>query len=320
MKMTRLQKAAAVMFCFFALTGGAGWAATELPLGCGTTSSYVYAFSVAMSEVINPKLKDIALYPESTAGSSAHYAMLKNEAVLMATGSIFTDYQALNGEGRFKEKHDEIRSMFPISLSVCQIVVRADSGINKMQDLNDKRVAIGGRGSPTSVMSENVLAALNINAKVSTSTHGEMIEMFQDGRADAIIYFGGAPYSGIIDVSSSTRVKLLGMTDEELEAVRKMMPALSVGSVSKEAYNFMDEDVKTVRSMITMLIHKSVSEKDAYAVTKCAFDNWGEIVKVVPAAAVVKPSDVAGMGFPLHPGALKWYAENGVEVPERLKK
>ncbi|MGB4438121.1 MAG: TAXI family TRAP transporter solute-binding subunit [Sedimentibacter sp.] len=292
---------------------------TNMRFGGSTTSTWVYGYSVAMAEVVNEKLTDIVLNVEATSGSSAHYMMLDNKELSMATGSTFTDAQAMEGKGIYDKKFDTICSLMPINLTYCQVVVDADSEIEKMQDLQDKRVAIGGRGSPTSLMSEELLNALGINAQLSVSTHEEMLEMFKDNRVDAIVYFGGAPYSGILDIASGRDIRLIPFTAEEQTTINNKIPSLSIADIPKSAYNFLVDDVPVVRSLSDVLINKDISEDVVYNIIKSTFDNWDDIVATVPAAGSIGIEDATSLIMPIHPGAVKYYEENGVKIPDNLK-
>jgi len=291
----------------------------DLAMGCSTTSTWVYSFSIAMSEAVNNKLTLSTVYPEATSGSSAHYEMLDNNSIQLGTATTYTDQQASEGEGSFTKAYTGLSSLFPVSLTVCQIVVSADSPIKTVQDLEGKKVAIGGRGSPTSAMSEAVLSALNVTCDLSVSTHEEMLEMFKDNRVEAIVYFGGAPYSGILDISSGQSVRLIGLTDVDINTIVAASPALSKEAIEATSYDFLTDSVGTVRCMSDVICRSDISEDAIYELVKTVWESWGEICDVVPAAAAISTDDVSSMFLPLHPGALRYYEEIGVSIPDGLK-
>ena len=168
-------------------------------------------------------------------------------------------------------------------------------------------------------MAEGILNALGINAQPITSTHQEMIEMIKDGRVDALVYFGGVPYSGILDVASANDIKLVPFTTEEQEITCREIPSLSPVIIEENGYDFMDGEVPSVKSLQDVLVRSDISEDMVYKITKAAWDNWDELVNVVPSAGTVSLEDAQNFVVPIHPGALKYYEEQGIKIPDKLK-
>jgi len=146
-----------------------------------------------------------------------------------------------------------------------------------------------------------------------------MLEMFKDNRVEAIVYFGGAPYSGILDISSGQSVRLIGLTDVDINTIVAASPALSKEAIEATSYDFLTDSVGTVRCMSDVICRSDISEDAIYELVKTVWESWGEICDVVPAAAAISTDDVSSMFLPLHPGALRYYEEIGVSIPDGLK-
>ena len=53
-----------------------------------------------------------------------------------------------------------------------------------------------------------------------------------------------------------------------------------------------------------------------YKITKALWENVSDLHKVHPKAALITlDTALQGLSIPLHPGAAKYYSEQGVEVP-----
>ncbi len=52
--------------------------------------------------------------------------------------------------------------------------------------------------------------------------------------------------------------------------------------------------------------------------TKTAWDHWDEIVKAQAPAKWAKPKDMLSMIAPIHPAAVKYYREIGIQIPDHL--
>jgi TRAP transporter TAXI family solute receptor len=62
-----------------------------------------------------------------------------------------------------------------------------------------------------------------------------------------------------------------------------------------------------------------VSEENVYMITKTIFENLPFLQAIHPATKELAIENaIAGLPVPLHPGAVRYYQEIGVEIPERL--
>jgi len=82
----------------------------------------------------------------------------------------------------------------------------------------------------------------------------------------------------------------------------------------------MTEDAQTVAVKSTLVVHKDLPDEAVYEITKILYENIEELAK---AHQVAKQIDINhafdGLMIPLHPGAVKYYEEHGITVPEDLK-
>ncbi|MGI6605660.1 MAG: TAXI family TRAP transporter solute-binding subunit [Peptococcia bacterium] len=144
--------------------------------GGSSTSTWIYSFCVAISELVNQELDDVQLNVQATAGSSAHYGMLEKDQIDLGSGSTYIDSLPYNSLAPYTAKNDTFKSALVCSVSFGQVCVPEDSDVQKMSDLSGKKIGIGGRGSPTSMMAELVMKELGIEADTVTSTPSEMVE------------------------------------------------------------------------------------------------------------------------------------------------
>ena len=86
--------------------------------------------------------------------------------------------------------------------------------------------------------------------------------------------------------------------------------------IPADAYDFLDEDVPTV-SVVAALVASTdqVSEDTAYGLTKALFENTDDVTLDV-GQLIEKDTAMQGIGdVPLHPGAEKYFEEEGVDLP-----
>ena len=84
-------------------------------------------------------------------------------------------------------------------------------------------------------------------------------------------------------------------------------------------YPNQDDVIRTVMQPNFLAVRADVSEDTVYAMTKAMFENL-EVLWAASSAAESVSLDIAlnGLPLPLHPGAARYYREQGIEIPENL--
>ena len=82
----------------------------------------------------------------------------------------------------------------------------------------------------------------------------------------------------------------------------------------------MDKDVPTVAVLAMIAVRADLPGDTVYTMTKVLFEHVDELRTVhAKATAISLETALDGMSIPLHPGAIKYYEEKGLSVPEELK-
>jgi TRAP transporter TAXI family solute receptor len=78
----------------------------------------------------------------------------------------------------------------------------------------------------------------------------------------------------------------------------------------------MDTDNRNATVMNLLVAHESMDEKTAYNIVKTMFDKRDELIAVHQEATNIKLENqkTAATPVPFHPGAVKYFAERGVQL------
>ena len=98
----------------------------------------------------------------------------------------------------------------------CQIVVRADSGIESMDGLQGKTVSVGENESGTELNAEQILAVSGLTDKLIDKVHldyTEAAERLADGKIDAFFCTAGAETTVISELSKQCEIHLLELDE-----------------------------------------------------------------------------------------------------------
>jgi hypothetical protein len=122
------------------------------------------------------------------------------------------------------------------------------------------------------------------------------------------------PQSTIIDLNFRPGIRFLPIDKEHMQKILDMEPGLMATEIPKTAYKGMEKDVPAVGTVTSIVIHKDVPDELAYKIVKTLYANWPKLKEVKKKAIENSKPDKAlmGAGIPVHPGAMKYYKEQGI--------
>ena len=295
----------------------------QLRVGGSGQNSWAYSCMVGIAESIRQADPGMELIIQATPGSASHYSLFETKDLDAGNGYTPTDYWATIGQGPLYDKPYKgvFYTIAPISFSKTQVMVAANSDIKSMKDLKGKRVYLGDQGSSSTHMSANIIKVLGIECETIQTDRAEGYEMVRNGRADALIHNSGTPYANILELGTAIELRCIPFTDEEIKICIESGPYSFQSEISAADYSFVKEPVKTLAQGSNIIVRADLDEAIVYRLTKNIVEVWDEVTKIVPAAGLIKPLEniLTNSVAPIHPGALKYYEERGVEIPDHLK-
>ena len=212
---------------------------------------------------------------------------------------------AAEGTGPFAEranpKFAEIRSLFPIPSLTMHFVVNAEEGAKTLADLAGKTILLE-------------LFDLNDKVTVADAELGNASDALKNGQIDGFVTAGSFPAPNVIEASAGSPVTLLSMSDEEIEKTGRSRQVIPAGT-----YSGVEEDVVTTSLPVVAFSTTGMSDDTAYLVTKTFWEEKAKLADESRWWAAVTPELLAEGSVKLHPGALRYYDEAGVEVPDALR-
>ncbi|MCE0732669.1 TAXI family TRAP transporter solute-binding subunit [Halomonas sp. G15] len=300
-------------------------------MGTATTGGTYYPVGVALSTLVKVKLEPetgIALSAISSAGSSENLKLMdEDQAQFGILQGLYGAY-AWEGDGPVPKAYKNLRSVSMLWQNVEHFVVEDDvveSGtIDDMTNLYGKSFSIGARNSGTEGSGRYILGQLGIEPDemdIAYLGYGPSADALQNGTIDGMNIPAGVPASAVTRAYANADgdITTLDFTEEQLEKVNSKFELWSAYDIPAGTYPNQDEVIHTIAQPNILAARADVPEDDVYAITKAMYENLPFLNNIHPATkAMALEKAIVGLPMPLHPGAARFFEEQGLEIPERL--
>lgn len=234
------------------------------------------------------------------------------------------------GKGPYKKMGAEkgadmassVRALYGFPGSTYHAITWADNGINEWKDAAGKRVYIGPPAGAANAQITSLAAAGGLEAGTYEGIKapwGAAAQAFQDGQFD--VYVGPFPVGSqvVAEMSLKRPIRILPvpMGTEPKKGLGMEQSVVPAGSYPDQAN---DSDSASFLTLMFIGVNESMSDDLAYTMTKVYMETreqMGKDNRLLNHLASYSP--FTGVTAPLHPGAVKYYEENGFEVPANLK-
>ncbi|MDI6762249.1 MAG: TAXI family TRAP transporter solute-binding subunit [Thermodesulfobacteriota bacterium] len=230
-------------------------------------------------------------------------------------------WEGWQGEAWAKgKKHQNSRAIFPMYASYFQMYSLKKSGIKSIYDLNGKRVGVGPIGGTPATYWPKILEMAGVkpgrivNAE-SVHLNLQLVYETIDANSQAV----GLPWMIITETEATHEINILSIPKTDAEKFVAKNPHFSPGVIPKGYYKSnKDYDIETITVWNFMIVHREAADDFVYEVVKKTFENVDILIATHPSAKETKPEYIVNSPIPLHPGALRYYKEKGIKIPEKL--
>lgn len=285
-------------------------------LATGGTSGVYYPLGAGFGTILEEEL-GIDTSVQATQASVENVNLILTDRAELALITGDTAFQAYEGVGPFEEDgpKEDLLSIAALYPNYLQVVTTADSGIETFEDLKGKTVAVGAPNSGTELAAQVLFEGHDMSYDDITPDYlsfAESVEQMKNGLVDAAIISSGIPNSGIMDLDATHPIKLIPIDDEAMDYLTEEYVYLNETVIPENTYS-VEEDVPALDITNAMIASKELTEDEVYQITKAIFENLDVLRETHSAAEDIDISHaVDGLAIPLHPGAEKYFKEEGV--------
>lgn len=226
---------------------------------------------------------------------------------------------ALAGNGPFAERQsprfEEIRGLFPIPAITMHFVLAGDEGAVGIEALEGQEILIG-QGSFGAREAERYLELFELSdrVEVANANIGSGPDALKNGQIDAFVTASSFPTPNVIETAASMDVSLVSLSDEQIE-----MTGAAPQTIPGGTYAGIDADVETTSLPVIAYATSDMDEETAYTLTRTFWERRDAMAEETPWWGSITHDMVGNIAGTLHPGAVRYYDEAGIEIPDELR-
>lgn len=220
--------------------------------------------------------------------------------------------QAVNGEGAFTNKIDNVQQIAALYPNFVQIVTSKRTGIKTLADVRGKRVAVGDQNSGVEVNARTLLNGHGISyddIRVDYLGYAEAADALKAGRIDVAFLTSGLPNSSLMELEQGFDLQLVSVLPEDVARIAEDKSYFVSLEIPAGTYGNA-EPIPTAAIMNALAVRADMSKEDVYKLTKTFFENLPKLENSHQAVKDISLENAQkGLVAPLHPGAKQYYDE-----------
>lgn len=255
--------------------------------------------------------RQVRLVPLITAGSAENIGLLRTGGAAIGLAQADMALLAYQGKGLFEPDgpFTELRALGSLYPELVHVIVRQDSSMTNIRDLQGKRISIGLKESGHVILQE-ILTAHGLIAGKNYELVGvplsTALQQLNSGELDAIVQAIGIPSGILRSAIPQANLKLLPLEPEVIEKLVKSNPAVMALHIPKGTYPDQTTPVTTVGTVALLLATTELTANEAATIVNTVFQQGQDIVAAgsVQGAQLSVETATLGLTVPLHDGAI----------------
>ncbi len=303
-------------------------------MATASTGGTYYPVGVALATLVKVKLQPkqkIGMSAINSAGSGENIKLLRDDEVQFAILQGLYGSYAWSGTGPIESygPQKNLRSVSMLWQNVAHSAVLkkfAKSGtVSDLVGMKGQAMAMGKKNSGT--LGSNTVLLGNLGVDIDKDYdlihvgYGPSADALQNGQISGMGIPAGAPAGAITKAMAAMGddITILDFTDEQLKQADGGRNLWTRFVIPAETYPNQEKDINTIAQPNFLAVRGDLDEDAVYQITKAIYENLAFLNAIHGATkAMSLEKATVGLPLPLHPGALKYYREAGITVPDHL--
>ena len=210
-------------------------------------------------------------------------------------------------------------AMFPMYQTPFSITTLASSGITSIDEIPaGAKIGFGPAGSTSDTYFPRMLETLGVEFERRNGSWTDLGGQLQDGLLDVIAFAAGVPVPAVSQLEVQTGINIIQFTDQEKATILEAFP-VSPFEIPADTYTTLDQPARSVSMWNFAIANCDLPESFVYAATEVVMSDNARMVNIHRAArSTVTGNWDKNTFMPWHPGAARWFNENGASIPASL--
>lgn len=297
-----------------------------LAFGGGPTGGTFNYFANGMAIYLGRHVPNLEMSSEGSGGSGENLRRIHSGQIHY--GIVYSGDAFLGRRGELPNdttKYDKVMTVGYLYGAPAQLVVRAGDEITSARQLAGKRVAVGNAGSGAALSAERFFRHIGIWDEMTPQFLGysPAASAFKDGHIDAFWVLVGYPNASVIEAATQSRISLVDVHKDALESgFYEEYPFYAKVTIPGGTYRNVDNALDTFQDSTFWCAGAGVDEEIVYQSVKTIYSPEG-LQHMLTAHGAAREMSVenalTGASVPIHPGAYRFWTEQGLDIPEELK-
>ncbi len=302
-------------------------------IATASTGGTFYPVGVGIATLLSMKLSEkngMSFSAISSTGSLNNIKMLKNKEADFAIIQGLFGWMAWEGvEVYTKNPQKNLRSISMLWNNVEHFTVSKDiavtGNIRDLKNLYGQNFSISENDSGSRISGEILLDILGIEYSLMNLHYlgyAQSAVALQHGKIKGMNTPAGAPVlavSSVCNTMGPLKIKLLEFSDEDLQKIQKRYPIWSRYIIKANTYPRQTTDIQTIAQPNMLITTEDTPHEVVYRLTKTMYENLAFLNSVNKGTLTISLQNATqGLPIPLHSGAIQYYQEMGVVIPENL--
>ncbi len=289
-----------------------------------------FVVNTAIAKIVGKHVPGVDMQVRATGAATRHIVEAAQGKVDFLFSSSIINLLMMKNLGPYKnmenapELEKNIGMIFSYQIGPYHYITRADSGIEKLEDIAGRKIFAGPPGGAAKrVCLGNIKDASGLvggkDFEAVDFGFDAAIQAFQDDKIDVIVLSTNVPSSSVSQFALTKKIRLIDIDVTKL----KINPLIgrTINVIAPDAYGDNQVNTSPTRThgaLVNFSARMDLDEEVVYQVTKAI---WEHVDELHEAAAWMKDTvslenALELIPMRLHPGAERYYREIGMAIPE----
>jgi len=259
---------------------------------------------------------------EVTGGPVQNLALVQTDELEFGMTTLGPAGLAITGESPLAPglMHDQVRAIFPMYETPFMIMTLASSGIDSIATIPPGSVvAVGPAGGTSDTYFPILLELMGVDIEKRNGGASDLAGQLQDGLIDAFAFAGGVPIAAFSQLEAQIDVNIFGLTDDEIDIAIENIPVAPF-TIPADVYTSTEAAIPTVSMWNFAIASAAMPDCLVYQIVDTVMSNNDAMVQIHAAARATVPEYYdRNTIIPWHAGAVRWFEENGYDIPSELE-